>query len=202
MTTCQVVPLMNPTAAMAKRPPGRAQPWHRVALVPGFPHRAPDGRRRGNQRLFVLRGLCLMTPTTVCRSRRRRCREPWAGVRQGDPVLRVGLGADRVVLRPARQVGEEDADVPVAVHQTGADVSATPDTSPCSFAARRAVRVRLPADAPGGAAARFLPEAGARSRTVSEGRPQVGARTGRRFLPFVSASGCLITLVLPLGRHR
>lgn len=98
-----------------------------------------------------------------------------------DPVLRVGLGADRVVLRPARQVDEEDADVPVAVLQAGADVSATSDTSTCSFAARGAVGLRLPADALAVQWRGSSSSPEARSRADSEGRPRVGARTGRDF---------------------
>ncbi|KUN67314.1 hypothetical protein AQJ46_23815 [Streptomyces canus] len=91
-------------------------------------------------------------------------------------MLRVGLGADRVVHRPARQVGEDDAShMPVAVLQAGADVTATSDTSTCSFAARGDVGVRLSADAPGGAATRFLPQA------ASEVRDRLGGQTpGRR----------------------
>jgi hypothetical protein len=42
-------------------------------------------------------------------------------VRQGAPAPRAS--ADRVVLRPARQDGEEDADVPVAALQAGADAA-------------------------------------------------------------------------------
>ncbi len=119
-----------------------------------------------------------------------------------DPVLRVGLGADRVVLRPARQVDEEDADVPVAVLQAGADVSATSDTSTCSFAARGAVGLRLPADAPGGAVARFLQQSGGKVPGRFGGQTPGRRQDGPRFPPFVSASGCLITLVLPPGRPR
>ncbi|KOG42344.1 hypothetical protein ADK74_17375 [Streptomyces decoyicus] len=108
-------------------------------------------------------------------------------------MLRVDLGADRIALRPARQVGEEDPGVPVAVLQTGAD-----DFGHVGHVDRlvrhqgRRHGARPPADAPGDAAAQIPPAGGGRSRAISEGRPGPATRTSRRFLPFVSASGRLI----------
>ncbi|KUN42598.1 hypothetical protein AQJ27_36045 [Streptomyces olivochromogenes] len=70
---------------------------------------------------------------------------------------------------------------------------ATSDTSTRSSATRGAVTV---------SACRRMPLAmrrrrssgrrGATSRAISEGRPGSATSTNRRFLPFVSASGCLM----------
>lgn len=163
MTTCLVVPWMNRRPRWRRRRPPGAR---RAPARGGWRHHAQDqaGVRSPG------------TGWRSCPDSSPGTGRPRAGVGQCDPVLRVGLGADRIVHRPARQVGEDDAShIPVAVLHAGADVSATSDTSTCSFAARGDVGVRLPAGAPGGAATRFLPQA------ASEVPDRLGGQTpGRR----------------------
>lgn len=104
---------------------------------------------------------------------------------------------------PTRQVGEEDADVPVAVLQTGAD-----DFGHVGHVDRlvrhqgRRHGVRPPADAPGDAAAQILRQAGrgpGRSRKAGPGLRPGRAAGSCRSCPRRAAS---YTLVLPPGMPR
>lgn len=156
---------------------------------------SPGARRRrrtsGSSSCAVC---CLTTPTTACRTRCRGRREPRAGSEisatlcSGSTSVLTGLRSIRLgrsVRKTPMSQSPSSRRVPTIFGHVGrVDL-------PVRHQGRRH-GVRLPADAPGDAAAQILRQAGARSRVISEGRPGSATRTNRRFLPFVSASDCLV----------
>lgn len=149
-------------------------------------------RRRRTSGSSSCTACCLTTPTTACRTRRRRRREP----RAGSEISATLCSGSTSVLTGLRSI------------RLGRSVRKTPMCRRPSDGYRR-FRPRGPrrparpppgapsryppaSGWPGHAAAQILRQAGARSRAISQGRPGSATRTNRRFLPFVSASGCLM----------